>query len=438
MSTITATVLEPLSMVRLDVDFSDINAPYVRVTRVNEVTGVSTVVRTHGASRTGSDGLEYQSLSVGYKTVMYDTELPLDVPVHYVATAIPSIMNVNPYFTNFIDPWTGANGATVSRVTKINSVLPLSTPSMRWVGDGSTANPQVNGDRISVTVGAQFTLAATFLINSSPATVLVGVQWLTSALANISTSTTSGLVSNFNPLTLTLNVTAPATAAYAYVFVQAVGTPPKSIFYFVDNVTLTSKAGTATSAGGLVVRSEGTCWLKDPYLPGNTVKVDFCFDPNPLCTPQEGIFFASMDAEGYAANSGTFNVNNQPEPVTVSRVRQSRASTLTLVTRTLADRDRLITMLAGGYPLLWQVPSEYGIPDAYIQVGSYQVVRVHPDIRFPIRVFPLPFVAERSPGGPMAGVVGARWQDSCNRYATWGAATAASVTWTQAMQGALG
>jgi hypothetical protein len=122
----------------------------------------------------------------------------------------------------------------------------------------------------------------------------------------------------------------------------------------------------------------------------------------------------------------------------VAKARQSRASTLTLVSRTLADRDRLIAMLAGGYPLLWQVPSEYGIPDAYLAVQNYQVVRVHPDVRFPIRVVPLPFVVERSPGGPMGGVPGARWADTCNRYATWGAATAASVTWTQAMQGALG
>jgi hypothetical protein len=286
-------------------------------------------------------------------------------------------------------------------------------------------------------VGGQFTLAGTFYTNTSVATTLtLGVQWLTSALANISTSTVAGTV--VNPLSLSTNVTAPATAAYAYVFVQITATPPKGRLFFADTVTLTSKAGTATSAGGLVVRSEGSCWLKDPYLPGNTVRVDFCFDPNPLCTPQEGIFFASMDAENYATNSGTFGVNNQPEPVTVAKARQSRASTLTLVSRTLADRDRLIAMLAGGYPLLWQVPSEYGIPDAYLAVQNYQVVRVHPDVRFPIRVVPLPFVVERSPGGPMGGVPGARWVDTCNRYATWGAATAASVTWTQAMQGALG
>jgi hypothetical protein len=38
----------------------------------------------------------------------------------------------------------------------------------------------------------------------------------------------------------------------------------------------------------------------------------------------------------------------------------------------------------------------------------------------------------------MQGTVGARWQDTCNQFATWGAVNAAGLTWTQVLQGAAG
>jgi len=53
-------------------------------------------------------------------------------------------------------------------------------------------------------------------------------------------------------------------------------------------------------------------------------------------------------------------------------------------------------------------------------------------------VFSLPHSVCAAPGGFMQGTVGARWQDTCNVYATWGAVNAAGLTWTQVLQGAAG
>jgi hypothetical protein len=80
-STLTATVDNNRALVRLDIDFSDVNAPYVTITRSNPTAGTTTTVRTNGI--TTSDG--QQQLANGYG-VVYDTEAPLDVPITYTAT----------------------------------------------------------------------------------------------------------------------------------------------------------------------------------------------------------------------------------------------------------------------------------------------------------------------------------------------------------------
>ncbi len=122
----------------------------------------------------------------------------------------------------------------------------------------------------------------------------------------------------------------------------------------------------------------------------------------------------------------------------VSKVRSSVASTLTLVSRTFADRDRLNALLTPGSPLLFQVPEQYGVPDQYMSIAATAVGRVLPDHQFPIRVFSLPYAAVSAPGGPMQGTIGARWSDTCNRYANWAAVYSAGLTWIQVLDGAAG
>lgn len=436
MPTLTATAVPLSSWVRLDVDFSDLAAPYVRVVRVNEVTGEQTQVRYHGSSSTGSDGLDYQNVSRG-RTVLYDQELPLDVPVHYVATAILSQVNVTATFESYLSPWVAANGATLARRLEGNSTY--ARMALAVISSGSN-NPRAVAERIPVTAGTVLTLTgvATQLGGATIRAVAIGVQWLDAALAVLSTSTVAGTAGTLVEATVTGNVTAPASSVYAVPLVQTTGTPVPTINPPVlwPSIIVQTQAGTATSAT-VVVASAGSCWLKDPVDPGNNVRVDYQFDPRPQCTPTSGVVFAAQPAPSYPANSATFTINNQREPVTVAKLRGSATGTLVLIARTFADRDRLLAACAGGYPLLWQPTPDVNAPGGYLAIDALQIAELEPDLRVPVRVIPLPYVIERAPGGPMYGVPGARWMDSCHRYANWGTAKAAGVTWQQALQGGL-
>lgn len=436
MPTITPTANNAKSLVRLDLDFTDTDSPYAYVTRVDATTGAPTAVRTHGVT-TSLNGLAYSNMYAGYKAVLYDTEAPMDTPVYYTATAPAAALNVNQDFEEgFVEPWVPANGATVAIAYGTSH---LGSYSMRINGNGATADARSLSELIPATPNANFTGSGWLLLaGTATQTANVAVQFLDATQAVL---TTVG-----NSQTLTLGVwqfftqvygPAPANTAFVRLLIQITGTPAATVFVYGDQMALSSLDASATSAPTLLP-SLGSCWLKDPLAPANNVRVDFCFDPNPLCAPQEGVFFQSLDVETLPANSAAFNVNNQPEPVITSKVRSSDTSTLTVVSRTFQDRDRLRALLLPGTPLLWQVPDEYGSPDRYISVGNAGFSRVLPDHRIPIRVLGMPFVVTKAPGGPSQGVYGARWQDSCNRYATWAAVTAAGITWTQALDGALG
>lgn len=437
MPTLTATLVPLSSWARLDVDFSDLASPYVRVVRVNEVTGEQQQVRYHGSSSTGSDGLDYQNVSRG-QTVLYDQELPLDTPVHYVATAILSQVNVTDTFESYLQPWTAANGATLARRLEGNSAY--ATMSLAVISTG-TNNPRALGERLPVTAGTVLTLTGIATQNAIAApirAVAIGVQWLDAALAVLSTSTIAGTAGAQTEATVTGNVTAPASTVYAVPLVQTTGTPvaANNAAVLWPSILVQTQAGTATSAT-VVAASAGSCWLKDPVDPGNSIRVDYEFDPRPECTPTTGVVFGAQPAPTYPANSSTFTINNQREPVTVAKLRGSATGTLVLIARTVADRDRILAACVGGYPLLWQPTPEVHAPSGYLAIDALQVAELEPDLRVPVRVISLPYVVERAPGGPMYGVPSARWMDSCHKYANWGVAKAAGVTWQQAMQGGL-
>lgn len=431
MPTITATADTTKSQVRLDLDFSDIDAAYALVNRVDPATGATTQVRGHGSSFT-INGVAYVPMNAGFKAVLYDTEVPLDSAVYYTASAPGVAQNANQTFSDgFIDPWYATDPANVT--TRLTADL-SGDYFLSFFTGGATANPTLRGEDVPATPGASFIVTAVMSANVSQG-VTVGMSFRDASGTIVGSSSSAATVLAAQAVIAT--ATAPANTVSVQPFVTMSGTPAATTITSVSSVTVVNFVGSATSAG-VVVPSAGSCQLKDPLRPGANVRVDFFFDPNPQCVPGEGVFFQSMDAEQRAANAAVFNINNQAEPVVVSKVRSSLASTLTLVSRTFTDRDRLNTLLAPGSPLLFQVPDQYGIPDQYLSVGADTVSRVLPDHAFPIRVFSLPFQVVSAPGGPMQGTVGARWSDLCNRYATWAAVNAAGLTWTQILDGAAG
>jgi len=430
MSTITATADNTKSQVRLDLDFSDIDAPAALVQRVDPTTGATTTVRGHGASVT-IGGVAYTPMQAGYKAVLYDTEMPLDQAFYYTATApAPTLNATSTFAAGYVDPWY----ATATSITLRVAANRGGSFFLTMQTDGATAGPAIRGEDIAATPGASFTVTAMLSANVSQG-VSVGMSFRDASGALLASP--SGSTTVLTATQVQVTGTAPANSISVQPFFTMTGTPAASTILSASSIVVTSATGSATS-GGVTVQSTGSCWLKDPLRPGDNVRVDFAFDPNPTCTPTEGVFFQSIDVESRGANAATFNINNQVNPVVVSKVRSSITSTLTLVSRTFADRDRLNLLLAPGSPLLFQVPDEYGVPDQMLSVGATSVGRVLPDHRYPIRVFSLPYAVVSTPGGPMQGTVGARWQDTCNRYATWGAVNAAGLTWTQVLDGLAG
>lgn len=430
MPTITATADSTRAQVRLDLDFSDIDAPYAYVNRVDPTTGATTPVRSHGLPATIGT-LAYAPMQAGYQAVLYDTELPLDTAVYYTATAPSVTLNATSQFSGgYIDPWF----ATASTVTLRVSATRAGATFLAIQADGATATPTARSEDISATPNAVLTVTASISANISQSVTLTLVA-IDSTGAALATGTTTATV--LAATVMTANVTCPANAVAVRASVQVNGTPAATTIVSVSSITVTNAAGSATS-GGVTVPSLGACRLKDPLRPGNNVRVDFFFDPNPLCIPSEGVFWQSLDTESQAANAATFNVNNQANALVVSKTRSSITSTLTLISRTFQDRDRLIALLAPGSPLLFQVPDEYGVPDRYISVGADSIGRLLPDHRFPVRSFSLPHTVVSAPGGPMQGTVSARWVDTCNRYATWALVNGAGLTWTQVLDGLAG
>jgi hypothetical protein len=428
--TITATADSTKSQVRLDLDFSDVDAPYAYVTRVDPVTGAATAVRGHGASVT-IGGLPYVSMQAGYRTVLYDTEMPLDSSFYYTATAPSVTLNATSEFSGgYTDPWFADLTTVTLRAVSTRAGADFLTIQT----DGATATATIRGEDIPATPGATFSMAAVMSANVSQA-VAIALNCLDASGAIVGNSVTNTTV--LAATTVTATVTAPANTVAVRPILSVTGTPAATTVVSVASAVVTNAAASATS-GGVVVPSLGSCQLKDPLRPGNNVRVDFFFDPNPLCIPAEGVFWQSLDTEQQSANAATFNINNQANPVVVSKERSSPTSTLTLVSRTFPDRDRLNVLLDPGSPLLFQAPDEYGLPDRYLSVGTDTVARVMPDHRFPIRVFSLPHTVVSGPGGPMQGTVGARWQDTCNRYASWAAVSTAGLTWLQVLDGLAG
>jgi len=209
------------------------------------------------------------------------------------------------------------------------------------------------------------------------------------------------------------------------------------VTYIADGLIGTTAAGTATSspASGVVVASGNNLWLKAPLRPWADQRLVLSVPQEPDCVPESAIFFVSMDTENRANRTVVNVVNNRKNPIPAQRTRGGIGSTLNLVTRMFVDRDNVITLNADGDPLMLEGPAAYGIPDQYMSVDSYSVSRLTTNHRRQFRAHSLPYVEVDRPAGLAEGILGGRFADMCQKYATFAAATAAGLTWELAVRG---
>lgn len=218
----------------------------------------------------------------------------------------------------------------------------------------------------------------------------------------------------------------------------AFSSPLPADFMYEQFAYFTSGATPATVSSAVVSVDTTALFLKNPLHPCLDVRLLTCGSANVFgCEDPDArqTVFSQMSEETFAPNSVNLYPVNRRRAIPVVRERRDVEATLTLVTRTFADRDALRASLQPGSPLLFQAPPEYGIADRYMSVGTVSESRGLPDHRFQPRVVQLPHVAVDRPDGPTDGVCGTRFADLCGFYDSWDAMTIVGITWLDILEG---
>lgn len=200
--------------------------------------------------------------------------------------------------------------------------------------------------------------------------------------------------------------------------------------------TTTSTQNVATASTAQAVLGSGNdMWLKDPLRPWADQRVTQKSPDAPGCLPEGGIYFAGIDPEQRPNRSRLLDINDARLPIPVNRKRGAVGSNLGLVSRRFVDRDALVELNQSGNTLQLQTPAQYGIGNPYLWIGDYEVARLSSDHKVEFRTHKMQYVEVGRPTGLAEGVVGNRWLDLCDKYATFGAATAAGISWTDVLLG---
>jgi hypothetical protein len=217
------------------------------------------------------------------------------------------------------------------------------------------------------------------------------------------------------------------------ILVESGNSNPLPYNQLYDNLSVTSLDTFDTVILPSTINGLSGGWLRDPLRPCNDLRLIFC--PPDDCPVTEGIILAAYGTETYAADAGRFPIQDRRRPVICYAIRKDAVGTLQLVSITCEDRDRLLTLLEPGSPLLFQLPPEYCVPDRYLDIGNVDVSPLARDLRRQWRLFDLPWVAVDAPGGPAQCVCGARWMDLCENYADWDLIDAAAFTIQEVLDG---
>lgn len=486
MPNLFAATMADKGWMRLLVSFTDQSSVFAaKLERVVAATGVATPVRPH----TAYSGW-YQALGGGGSVRMYDTEAPLDTPFYY---RLSSITDPDVYYYGFPwvrdtfnrvvaagdwgtsssgQVWTVSPGAAhsvasdVGRQTHsavnslVTALVPVGSAYQRiqvdWMVPVMPTGAGISTWVLGGALDAGNYLAATTQIGTTGVANLVLQKRIGSALQpglgvvnGVGTHTPGAWWRTIMELdggrirvkSWNLSAAMPSgwqidtwdtgppmgTMAGVGARLENGNTNTLPVITSYDGFTANSLSQPADGVT-YTLNSQGGFWLRSPLKPYKDRRV--LLRPSRDCPPAAGTFFAAMDArETFASNAGTVSPANRRLAQSVSRPRRGLSSTLTVVSKTFADRDDLLDTLSDGTALQWVAPPEYGIPPMYVAVGDVDVNRGMSDHRFQARALGLPFTQVAQPAGPGAGITGARFKDLCKTYATWDAAATAGVTY---------
>jgi len=102
-------------------------------------------------------------------------------------------------------------------------------------------------------------------------------------------------------------------------------------------------------------------WIRDPMIPGRSIRLDNCAEHDFSCLNNERFaFFQSLSGEQYTSRSGVFPVIDAARPNTVAQLREDFSTELRFATTTLDDIRAVRTLFSSGRNLLLSLPVKYG------------------------------------------------------------------------------
>jgi hypothetical protein len=376
------------------------------------------------------------------KAVVYDTEMPFDVPISYRAF-MP--LNIDGGFESNIDTWdlvhntenaTGGQWATITRSTDYY-VPGTGVASVKAAPAGGVTTLFLVSEEFPVVATTAVTGTASFMVNKVySAGIGLHIRWYTAAHALISAS---GTADDLWPSpgewgSYTVSATAPATTAFARIGLLVAGTPDADMAFYADEVYASVVASTVDSSALIFESGDSTGWWTDPLHPATMIKLQI--DLRAASCAGSGVAFLGTGDRSRPADSSVLEIPDAERGSAIFATRKAKRSSVSVVALAYGDQLRVSALHASGAPLLLQ------LPDRYLEVPTYGLYadtndgRVTGDTRVPIRVYQASYVDVGAPVGPAEGVLGVRYQD-LDAFTTFAAATAATKTWVDALQGEL-
>jgi hypothetical protein len=423
MGSITAFPTPERGHVRLEIDWtSHPHSTKCFVYRV--VNGAATLIR---------EG-DLLPLSNG-RACVYDTEAPLDTVLRY-RTVAP--MNMNGDFQDTVEEWLDTtNTGTIGNVTQTGDffVPGRSNYALKLAQPISSATLRAVSEFIPATVGVTYTAISQLMV---PSNWLGGIGTQIFWYAGTSFLSASGAFGNLWPgvgvwEASSASGAAPATTTQMRVAVGITGTPPQGLNLYAGEVYVTESASTVETAD-LILLGAGKGWWKDPLHPANNLRLLIDMDAGACVST--GVGFVGIGDRQRPADSTLLEIPDSPNGVGVYGRRKSRRSSIRVASATYDDAAAIEALHASGAPLLLQLPREYGEGDFYALYAELTSGRIATDQRVQIQIHGASYAVVRAPVGRADGVAGTRYSD-LTRYGTYAAATAASVTWLDALQGEL-
>jgi len=192
--------------------------------------------------------------------------------------------------------------------------------------------------------------------------------------------------------------------------------------------------------GPFTETSGGTVLVKDPLRPWANLEFSFCATAQQalaaICeVGGPDLVWVGFGDQTYRSDANLFDVYNDWVPADIYGIRKRFDGSFKLLSKTLAAKESVIALFAGGGPLQIQSPAEYSQPDLMVQPGNLSESYISRDQRRPFRVWDVPFTVVRTPLGPIQGTVDANWCVLAEAFTDFAELTASGYTWAQVASG---